>query len=214
MTDLDGSALVLNRRPPSGPRAAGRSSPKLRQSRLARRGRSWQSPWRRVKPLWKKAWKALRGVWIRLEINKYTPDTYPDYLRQRGAQVGQNCRIASFGMDIGVEPYLLKIGNRVQIEEAVSCLTHDGAAWVFRLVVPDVQVYGSIVIEDDCRIGYGAILCPGVRIGRNALVAAGSVVICDVPPGSAVIGIPARPCVSLDKLRPTSELGFSTRRPS
>ncbi len=42
------------------------------------------------------------------------------------------------------------------------------------------------------RIGGGAVLCPAITIGQNALVAAGSVVTRDVPDGVIVAGNPAR----------------------
>lgn len=48
------------------------------------------------------------------------------------------------------------------------------------------------VIEDDASIGAGAVLLPGVRIGRGALVGAGAVVTHDVPAGAVVYGCPAR----------------------
>jgi len=48
-------------------------------------------------------------------------------------------------------------------------------------------------IEDGARIGANVTLLPGVRIGREAIVAAGSVVTRDVEPGSLVMGAPARP---------------------
>jgi acetyltransferase-like isoleucine patch superfamily enzyme len=47
-------------------------------------------------------------------------------------------------------------------------------------------------LERACRVGGGAVLCPGVRIGAEAYVAAGSVVAGDVPPGAVVMGVPAR----------------------
>jgi UDP-2-acetamido-3-amino-2,3-dideoxy-glucuronate N-acetyltransferase len=43
-----------------------------------------------------------------------------------------------------------------------------------------------------CRIGGGAVLVPGVEIGEEAFVAAGSVVTADVPPRKVVMGVPAR----------------------
>jgi acetyltransferase-like isoleucine patch superfamily enzyme len=43
-----------------------------------------------------------------------------------------------------------------------------------------------------CRIGAGAVLLPGVRIGEKALVAAGAVVSADVADGALVVGVPAR----------------------
>lgn len=50
----------------------------------------------------------------------------------------------------------------------------------------------EIVIERDSWIGYGAVVLTGVRVGRGAIVAAGSVVLEDVPPYSIVAGNPAK----------------------
>jgi len=54
-----------------------------------------------------------------------------------------------------------------------------------------VQV-NPVVIEDDVWIGFKASIMKGVRIGRGAIVAAGSVVTKDVPPFTIVAGNPAR----------------------
>ena len=51
---------------------------------------------------------------------------------------------------------------------------------------------GFTIVEDDARIGAGAIIGPGVRIGKGALVGMGAVVTKDVPPDSVVIGCPAK----------------------
>ncbi len=42
------------------------------------------------------------------------------------------------------------------------------------------------------KIGAGAVLLPGVTVGRNTLVGAGAVVVHDVPDGAVVVGNPAR----------------------
>lgn len=49
-----------------------------------------------------------------------------------------------------------------------------------------------IVIEDNVWIATGAIVLAGVRVGRNSIVAAGAVVIKDVPADSIAMGVPAR----------------------
>lgn len=49
-----------------------------------------------------------------------------------------------------------------------------------------------IVIEDNAWIGGGAIVLPGVTIGRDSVVGAGAVVTRDVPDGALVVGNPAR----------------------
>ncbi len=54
------------------------------------------------------------------------------------------------------------------------------------------EVAKSILIEDNVWIGGGAILLPGVIVGRNAVVGAGAVVARNVPPNTVVAGNPAR----------------------
>lgn len=52
---------------------------------------------------------------------------------------------------------------------------------------------GPIVIESNVRIGMRSTILDSVHIGRNAIVAPGSVVFDDVPPDTVVMGCPARP---------------------
>ena len=54
------------------------------------------------------------------------------------------------------------------------------------------QHFKGVVMEEGARIGAGAVLLPGVTLGRDALVGAGSVVLRDVPPRTVVAGNPAR----------------------
>lgn len=146
-----------------------------------------------------------------LELRRYTPYTIAGYFRRLGATVGEGCFIVP--TDLGHEPYLIKIGNHVAIAAEVSFMTHDGAAWLFRDQYPDLQVFGPIVIENNCVIGHRAILCPNIRIGPNSVVAAGSVVISDVPPNTFVMGVPARPFGSLDRFREKCLERWARQRP-
>ncbi len=147
--------------------------------------------------------KVLKKVVARLlqayELRKYNADTIAEYFRKQGVQIGEHCRIIP--TQLGTEPYLIKIGNHVGIAQGVKFMTHDGGAWVFRHEVPDLQIFGPIVIEDNCIIGQNAILFPGIRIGKNSIVGAGSVVIADVPPDTIVMGVPARPFGSVLKYK-------------
>ena len=47
-------------------------------------------------------------------------------------------------------------------------------------------------MRNGCRIGVNATLLPGIIIGEDGVVAAGSVVTRDVPKGVVVAGVPAR----------------------
>jgi serine acetyltransferase len=57
--------------------------------------------------------------------------------------------------------------------------------------------YGRISILDNCVIGHRAILLPGVTIGPDSVVAAGSVVSRSVPPGVVAAGNPAKPVMTV-----------------
>jgi acetyltransferase-like isoleucine patch superfamily enzyme len=157
----------------------------------------------------------IRATYSRIrlaaELRHYNEFTIAEYLRKQGAEIGEGCSIIS--RDLGPEPYLVKLGNHVTIAHGVIFMTHDGGAWLFRQEFPDLQVFGPIVIEDNCVIGINAVLCPNIRIGPNSIVAAGSVVISDVPPNTIAMGVPARPLGSIDKYREKCLERWNQQRP-
>ena len=48
------------------------------------------------------------------------------------------------------------------------------------------------MIDDDAWLGYGVIVLDGVKIGKGAVIGAGSVVTRDVPDETIAVGVPAR----------------------
>ena len=56
-------------------------------------------------------------------------------------------------------------------------------------------------IGENAKVGAGAILMPGIKIGANALVGGGSVVTEDVPPDAVVAGNPARVVKTIPELK-------------
>ena len=130
-------------------------------------------------------------------------------LQQLLGQIGQNSIIeppfyCSYGHNIyiGEHVYLnvlctildcntVHIGHDVMIGPVVQIYTaaHHLQA---EARIQGWEVAKSIVIEDNVWIGGGAILLPGVRIGRNAVVGAGAVVTRSVPANTVVAGNPAR----------------------
>jgi maltose O-acetyltransferase len=85
----------------------------------------------------------------------------------------------------------VRIGDRVSIAPRVTLVTssHPNNSLI-RATAPVSR--GNIVIESDAWIGANAVILPGVRIGRGAVVGAASVVSSDVPPLHVVAGQPAR----------------------
>jgi acetyltransferase-like isoleucine patch superfamily enzyme len=55
----------------------------------------------------------------------------------------------------------------------------------------ELELRGA-VLRRACRVGGGAVLTPGVEVGEEAFVAAGAVVVRDVPARAVVMGVPAR----------------------
>ena len=138
----------------------------------------------------------------------------PDW---RGFRVGDRCRLIDVSLKtFGSEPYLVRLGDHVTLTSGVRFLTHDGGVWVLRDRYPDLDVIGEIVVEDNVFIGVNALILPNVRIGRDSVVAAGSVVTRSVPPGSVVAGVPARVISFSGRLRASKSgigpaLSVSTR---
>jgi acetyltransferase-like isoleucine patch superfamily enzyme len=83
------------------------------------------------------------------------------------------------------------IGKGVFIGPGVQSMNDDA---LFRAEAEDYRDRGQvgITIGDYVRIGGGAILLPGIKIGHHAIVAAGALVTRDVEPHAAVKGLPAR----------------------
>ena len=85
----------------------------------------------------------------------------------------------------------ITIGRDVQIGPNVQLLTpiHPLESGPRRAKLEAAQ---PITIEDNVWLGGGVIVLPGVRIGANSVIGAGSVVTKDVPPFSLAVGNPAR----------------------
>ena len=83
----------------------------------------------------------------------------------------------------------ITIGQRCKIGHYVFMMDNDQHDLVDRTRLPESR---PIVLEDDVWVAAHAIILPGVRIGRRAVIGAGSNVTHDVPPETIVAGNPAR----------------------
>jgi len=75
---------------------------------------------------------------------------------------------------------------------------HIGAGAVLAGVIEPPSAE-PVVIEDDVLIGANAVVLEGVRIGKGAVIAAGSVVVKDVEPYSVMAGVPAKLLKKVDE---------------
>jgi maltose O-acetyltransferase len=86
----------------------------------------------------------------------------------------------------------VSIGDRTQIGPAVQIYAADHPRDI-ELRRQDLELGRPVRIGRDVWIGGGAIILPGVTVGDEAVIGAGSVVTRDVAPGVTVVGNPARP---------------------
>ncbi len=118
-------------------------------------------------------------------------------------EIGDDCYLSNASIVCSSN---IRIGSRVMISSGVIIADSD-----FHPLEPATRVADTIalsplgirdrrpevksrpvIIEDDVWIGYNATVLKGVRIGREAVVEPGTIVIHDVPSGSRVAGNPAR----------------------
>ncbi len=95
-------------------------------------------------------------------------------------EIGMGCRVQAFSFI----PTGVYIGNNVFIGPRVT-FTNDKH--------PPSKEWAKTYVMDDVSIGAGAVILPGVRLGKGCKVGAGAVVTRDVPRNVTVIGNPARP---------------------
>lgn len=105
--------------------------------------------------------------------------THVDY----GVKIGSNTRIEG---SVYIPP-MTEIGSGVFIGPAAA-FTNDPYPMSPKMV--------GVVVEDGAIIGGRSVFKPGVRVGKNSVVAMASVVTKDVPPETVVMGHPARPAYS------------------
>lgn len=111
------------------------------------------------------------------------------------------------------------IGDYVRFHSGVFVSQHSvigNFVWLFPHVVltedphPPSNVLIGVTIEDFAAIAAASVLLPGVRIGKGALVGAGSLVSADVEPSMVVFGVPAKPVCETSKIK----LKDGTNRPA
>lgn len=121
--------------------------------------------------------------------------SYEKQARYNGVFIGENCDIQD--VSFGSEPYLITIGNNVQITNGTKIFTH-GGAHVLRGKHPEIDFFGKVKIGNNVYIGNSTLILPGVTIGSNVIIGAGSVVSKSVPDNVVVAGNPAKIICSLD----------------
>lgn len=149
--------------------------------------------------------RVLRQDIFRLNHTMPDTDEYSALLRKVFPHLGENCRVEiPFS---GVRTANVKFGKNVVVMPGCLMMSAGGIT-----IDDDVQIAANVQLISNnhdleqrnvitckpvhiCRrvwIGAGSTILPGVTVGENAVVGAGSVVTRDVEPGTIVAGNPAR----------------------
>jgi maltose O-acetyltransferase len=133
----------------------------------------------------------IRKIWMLLVLKRKGKMVYfsrnIDIRNPRNIYIGNNVCINKRVLLDGRAGKLI-IGNNVDIAQEVNIWTleHDARSGNHKTIA------GDVIIEDHVWIASRAIILPGVRIMKGAIVAAGAVVTKDVRPCAIVAGVPAR----------------------
>lgn len=141
--------------------------------------------------------KKLRKLYLlRLGSNK----SVIKYWRSKGVKIGTDSIIYG-NVNFGSEPFLIEIGENVKITSNVNFITHDGAVHTIRNKYEefDADLFGRIKVGNNVFIGYNVLILPGVSIGDNTVIGAGSIVTNNVENDSVYAGAPARYICTIDE---------------
>ena len=168
--------------------------------------------------------RAFRFGFFGLALVPYRLALFPQlrapYLRLFGARIGSRSLVHDVrffnlyrrglrGLAIGRECFLgdeclldlaegIELQDQVTLAERVLVLTHRNVGYADHpLQAAFPAMAAPVRFESGCFVGAGATVLAGVTVGREAFVAAGSVVTADVAPRTLVGGVPARPIRSI-----------------
>jgi len=138
-----------------------------------------------------------------LKIGKSKIHTGCRFFNPAGIEIGDDTIVGEFAFLDGRAP--LKIGNHVDIASQVLIYNSE-----HNINVPDFRaIVAPVEIQDYVFIGPRAIILPGVKIGKGAIVGAGAVVTSDINPFEIVGGIPAKKIGERQLKNPNYKLGRS-----
>ena len=131
-------------------------------------------------------------------------------VKTHGLRLGKGVKLGG-PVNWGSEPYLIEVGEETTISFDVAFVTHDAATRVIRNLPgknKETVIYGPIKVGKNCFIGCRSVILPGVTIGDNTIIGAGSIVNKDIPSNSVAAGVPCKVICTLDEYMEKHENDF------
>lgn len=111
-------------------------------------------------------------------------ETILKFFRNQGMIIGEKTRI--YSNIVTPESHLIEIGENVTIAGKVEFVTHDNS--ISKVLPYTTDLFGKIVIGNNCFIGERVVLMYGITLADNIIVAAGSVVTKSFHESNIIIG--------------------------
>jgi acetyltransferase-like isoleucine patch superfamily enzyme len=131
-------------------------------------------------------WRLHTGERIQFEHQVYIKITRDEASIWMGKEV-----FIGYGGELDISESLT-LGNHVLIAPGCFITDHHHKRGAHELIAAQGCEAAPVVIEDDVWLGANAVVLPGIRIGKSAIVGAGAVVTHDVESMTVVAGAPAR----------------------
>lgn len=150
------------------------------------------------------------------DYSKYNARIEPGVYIRDQVEIGDGCvimmgAVINIGAKIG-ENTMIDMNTVLGGRATVGNNCHIGAGTVLAGVIEPPSA-DPVIVEDDVLIGANAVVLEGVKIGRGAVIAAGSIVIDDVPADSVYAGAPAKKIKDVDdKTKQKTEVVASLRK--
>ncbi len=122
-------------------------------------------------------------------------DLYLRKLVERGLSLGDDVEIIDTFFFDPSHCFLISIGDNCTICPNVRLIAHDAST---KKTLGYTKI-GKITIQENCFIGDSTIILPGVTVGSNTIIGAGSVVTKSIPAYSVATGNPATVICTLDE---------------
>lgn len=154
-----------------------------------------------MKNILKQVWGRVKSLKFHYELKSASLEKRAKMLRPMFYHLGDGVEL--YTTYFGTEPYLINIEDNVCIASNVHFITHDVSCFrmakYLNLKRENIDKVGSITLKENCFVGAYSILMPNVVVGKNSVIAAGSVVSKSVPDGEVWGGNPAHFIMKTDE---------------